>query len=721
MLKNLNQKFVINNIVIIIIMITVYDLVVVSPGGVGCTYFMNKLIKRTKLKINDILDAKNNPIDRIKHISSPTKIEARFKIKKAIFIFNDPLLVIKSHFKRGWTKLQIPKLGNPFSIDPEISYSNYLKLVEENQHDIFGIEYQFDNWVQNIRDYPVMFIHFPTMMQYKKDIIKYMNVNPTFFNDFIVRKKRDSKIDNESSIVVDIYNKLYKKMLTRGECYILKPNKPIIYAIIPIKHESTRVPGKNYRLMNDKPLYFYVINTLLKSKYIDKIFIDTNSIIVKDGLKKLLPLNKIIIYDRPKVLWPGNTSTNKLLVNIISDLKLDAELYLQTHITNPLLKHTTIDLAIENYFRNKMNYDCLFSVKKLHTRLYNKNGSELNHNKFNLIPTQDLDPIYEENSCIYIFPKDTLFKYNSRIGSNPLLYPIDDIESQDIDWEYDFVVTEQLMKLMNNPQKIANKFTKKLCILEQSASGPTNHHIELFMNNSQCDFYYMTFKKEKINDPNYLGFFPDSVWIDTRNELAKRVPKNYEYYFFIDDDIELTSLTDIDVIDQILLDLNNYNPAILVTNYLNENKDYTTNYVSRLFSNNCVKIIHHSLLEWFFPIPNIFEGTYDSAHLFNILEIPFKDNIIQTNNITSFNSKTHNYTKSAAIAMKKIWNWFRPALKIINNDQNPLVIKKYYMDNYYIENPIIGNKINNYLNSVNLEIYFDCEHVFFKKYRYYLN
>ena len=74
------------------------------------------------------------------------------------------------------------------------------------------------------------------------------------------------------------------------------------------------------------------------------------------------------------------------------------------------------------------------------------NGKDMNHNRFTLIPTQDLDPIYEENSCIYLFSKESLEKYKARIGKNALLYPIGDIESQDIDWEDDFIVTELLMK-----------------------------------------------------------------------------------------------------------------------------------------------------------------------------------------------------------------------------------------------------------------------------------
>lgn len=221
----------------------------------------------------------------------------------------------------------------------------------------------------------------------------------------------------------------------------------LIYAIVPIKHESTRVSGKNYRMMNGKPLYYYIINTLLQSRFIDKIYIDTNSPIIKEGIPSYFEDDKIIIYDRPESLWPGSTSTNALLTNIINDLKLDADFYVQTHTTNPLLSVKTLDNAIER-FLNSTN-DSLFSVKTHHTRFYDKNFKDMNHNRFHLIPTQDLDPIYEENSCIYVFPKCTLTKYQARIGPNALLFPMSDIESQDIDWEDDFVITEQLMKIKN--------------------------------------------------------------------------------------------------------------------------------------------------------------------------------------------------------------------------------------------------------------------------------
>jgi len=100
-----------------------------------------------------------------------------------------------------------------------------------------------------------------------------------------------------------------------------------IYALIPIKHNSERVPGKNYKNFNGKPLFFWIINTLVNSTFIDKIIIDTDSHIIKELVPKYFNDNmeRIIIYDRPEHLHGGHVATNDLFVNVIQDLNLDAD------------------------------------------------------------------------------------------------------------------------------------------------------------------------------------------------------------------------------------------------------------------------------------------------------------------------------------------------------------------------------------------------------------
>lgn len=152
---------------------------------------------------------------------------------------------------------------------------------------------------------------------------------------------------------------------------------------------------------------------------------------------------------------------NVILENVINALNIDCDVFFQTHTTNPLLNKITIINSIETYFIKKNDgYDSLFSVKKLQTRLYkleNNNVEAVNHNTNELIPTQNLEPLYEENSCIYIFQKSILFKKKHRIGFKPFIFVMNDIESSDIDIETDFIIAESIHKSLVIDNKDKNK------------------------------------------------------------------------------------------------------------------------------------------------------------------------------------------------------------------------------------------------------------------------
>ena len=222
-----------------------------------------------------------------------------------------------------------------------------------------------------------------------------------------------------------------------------------VCAILPIKHQSTRVKGKNYRNFNGKPLFMIILDTLIKSEQFEKIIIDTNSDIVKSLLTSdYQNYSNIQIYDRPSNLWDGDIPMNIILENVIQQLNLDFDFYFQTHTTNPLLKVESIERSIKVFKEKcKEGFDSLFSVKKLQTRLYQLNENKitaLNHDLNELLPTQDLEPLYEENSCIYIFKKKSLMDKKHRIGYHPFMFLMDDIESTDIDIESDFIIAESI-------------------------------------------------------------------------------------------------------------------------------------------------------------------------------------------------------------------------------------------------------------------------------------
>jgi CMP-N-acetylneuraminic acid synthetase len=212
-------------------------------------------------------------------------------------------------------------------------------------------------------------------------------------------------------------------------------------ALVPMRHHSQRVPGKNYRQLAGKPLFHHILETLLAVPEIETVMVDTDSEPVMDGVRRFFPTVKLI--PRPEHLRADDVPMNDILLH--DTAQVQADFYLQTHSTNPLLKSATVSRAIQLLFTNYPKNDSLFSVTRLQTRLYDKDGRAINHNPLELIQTQDLPPVYEENSCLYLFTRENLVRKHHRIGDRPLMFAIDADEAWDIDEELDFAICDFLM------------------------------------------------------------------------------------------------------------------------------------------------------------------------------------------------------------------------------------------------------------------------------------
>jgi len=212
--------------------------------------------------------------------------------------------------------------------------------------------------------------------------------------------------------------------------------------LLPMKGISERVLNKNMKNFNGAPLYHAIMKTLLASKYITKVVINTDSKVIAKDAKENFGDN-IFIIDRPKSIQGGDVSMN---IIIDYDLQqLEGEHFLQTHSTNPLLHSETIDRAIEKYFENLEMYDSLFGVTRVQTRFYDKDAQPINHNPEELLRTQDLEPLYEENSNFYIFSKESFENAGKkRIGLKPKIFEVNKLEAVDIDEPEDFKLAELL-------------------------------------------------------------------------------------------------------------------------------------------------------------------------------------------------------------------------------------------------------------------------------------
>jgi len=205
----------------------------------------------------------------------------------------------------------------------------------------------------------------------------------------------------------------------------------MITALIPIKRNSQRIPNKNFLEINSKPLFFWIIDSLLNSEFVDEIVINYDDDYTLQEVSKYF--DSIKFCKRPDKLLGDDISMNKIIESSLKDCT--NETIIQVHTTSPLLKTKTIDKAIKFHLDKKQD---IFSVNKLYERFYDKDLKPINHDINTLVQTQDLEPLYVENSALYIFTKENFRQNNNRINDKSDIFEVIFPENIDIDNFEDF-------------------------------------------------------------------------------------------------------------------------------------------------------------------------------------------------------------------------------------------------------------------------------------------
>lgn len=221
-----------------------------------------------------------------------------------------------------------------------------------------------------------------------------------------------------------------------------------IVALLPMKANSERVKGKNFRDFCGKPLFRWILDSLLAVEEISQVVINTDArhILAENGL---VDTDRVLIRDRKPEICGDFVSMNKVLADDVENV--EADMYLMTHTTNPLMSPATIHGAVQAFQQAQAagQADSLFTVDKIQTRFYRADASPVNHDPDNLIRTQDLEPWFEENSNLYIFTRASFAKTNARIGKQPFLYESPRFESIDIDdqedWDFAVIAARHLL------------------------------------------------------------------------------------------------------------------------------------------------------------------------------------------------------------------------------------------------------------------------------------
>ncbi len=212
----------------------------------------------------------------------------------------------------------------------------------------------------------------------------------------------------------------------------------MITGIIGIKEVSERVQNKNLRTLGNKPLFCWIIDTLLSIDQISEIIINADGQNLIQQLKDVYG-EKIIVIEREDELKGHDVPMNDIILSSLDICK--NEIILNTHVTNPFLKDSTIKDAVKSY--NSQNVG-LFSVSKHQSRFYKSNFEPINHDPDVLLKTQDLEAVYEENSLLYIFSKEEFYKQKNRITKNSKPFVTSKLESIDIDTEDDWYLSTKV-------------------------------------------------------------------------------------------------------------------------------------------------------------------------------------------------------------------------------------------------------------------------------------
>lgn len=220
-----------------------------------------------------------------------------------------------------------------------------------------------------------------------------------------------------------------------------------VTALVPMKGHSERIPLKNTRMLGDKPLFFHILESLESTKYVYEILVNTDSSKIISLIEE--NFQNVVVIERPRHLLGDKVPMTPIIEHDIQHIKTDH--FIQTHATNPLLKPDTIDHAIKIYFEGLENgYDSVIGVTRYQTRFYDHNKHPINHDPDVMAPSQDMEPLFEDNSNFYINSVQNFLKTKNRVGKNPVFVEVSKLENIDIDEEEDFILVEAVFDFLTS-------------------------------------------------------------------------------------------------------------------------------------------------------------------------------------------------------------------------------------------------------------------------------
>lgn len=224
-----------------------------------------------------------------------------------------------------------------------------------------------------------------------------------------------------------------------------------IVAFLPAKGTSERIENKNIKILDGKPLFLRQLERLLDFKFIDEVYLDTESETI---IEMASHLNCKILKRKPE-LATNKTDGNELFYNQVK--QVEADIYIQILGTSPFIKGETIKKGVDKLINNA-NYDSAVLIRKEHLYTWNPKTNTTNYNLDAIPNSKDLPETLIETMGLYIVKKEAAHKLKKRIGEKPYLLEAESIEAVDVNYPDDFElanyiaagIREKERKVFNN-------------------------------------------------------------------------------------------------------------------------------------------------------------------------------------------------------------------------------------------------------------------------------
>ena len=225
-----------------------------------------------------------------------------------------------------------------------------------------------------------------------------------------------------------------------------------IVAMIPARMGSQRVPKKNVRLINGRPLIDYVLEAVSNVSKFDEVFINSEDAIFKD----LSDSYNFNFYQRSEEFSSNDSTNDQFASDFLRNVKCDY--LIQILPTSPFISSEEIENFVSQIIDNKL--DTLISIEDKQIACVYDN-KPLNFNKIlPNPPSQTMTPIKVYATALMGWKSETFINNIDKLGSayhggngKTDYFTLSGLSTIDIDNEEDFKLAEAIMVSKANLEK----------------------------------------------------------------------------------------------------------------------------------------------------------------------------------------------------------------------------------------------------------------------------